>query len=230
MRIPHGTNLKAAIVEGNTKLVDEIVLEVSESDGRTATADLLLDLLQRSSGPFLRNAISASLRLSCLDNFFSIGDRIRVGRASISALIHRDKDAILSQSPEYLLKCAKETGGDSLDRILDEYFSGILKLPASPVPENLSAIVSAIYKFSHDRRRFASLLNNKFQTWAERPDGLAVLETLADLSKLPEPEKLPSDSVVTKILEGLVHVNSTFVESDIIRRKLIFANWKKEIA
>jgi len=229
VRIPRGTELKTAIIEGNAKVIDEIAAGISGSDARMATADLLLDLLNKSTGLFLRSAISAGLRLCSLKDFFPPSELARVGRVLLGSLLYRDKSAVLLQMPDSLLRCAKETGGDYLAEILDEYFDAIEKLPqSSPVPENLSAIVSAIYEFSPDRPRFASLLNLRFLVWSATTRGLAVLEGLRELGKLPAEEKIPNDLVLVQILDNLG--SDKFDDADVARRTVLFANWSNGIA
>jgi hypothetical protein len=228
IRIPRGTELKTAIVEGNVKLVDEIASAIGEGGERIA--DLLLDLLNRTTGTFLRNTIGAALKLYYLESLFSPSERMRVGRELLRMLISEDRAAILSYPAPELLRCAEETGAGYASRILDEYYSGIETLASTPIPDNLSAIVLAIFKFSTDRARFAKLLNEKFAIWSEFPEGLAVLDNLDELNKLPEQEKIPSHVVVLRILRGLGHDSTKFAESDVTRRKLLFANLKGSIA
>ena len=226
VRIERGTELKTAIIEGNGKLIGEIAPGIAEGDARTATADLLLDLLDRTSaGPFLRNAISAALELYCLDGFFSPSERVRVGRGLLRALIYKDKAGVLSQTPGGLLQCASEAAGDYLARVLDEYYRELEKVA---LPENLVGIVMALYKFSPDRPRFAALLNGRFEAWSDSREGLSALDQLSELSKLPKDEKIPGANVVARVLSAFS--TSELGEFGIARRKLLFTNWSENIA
>jgi hypothetical protein len=183
-------------------------------------------LLNRSSsGPFLRNAISAALGLYCLDGFFSPSERTRVGRGLLRALIYKDKAGVLLQTPNGLLHCAKETAGDYLAKVLDEYYGA---LERGPFPENLVAIVMALYKFSPDRPRFAALLNGRFEAWSDSREGLSALDQLSELSKLPKDEKIPGEKVVATVLRAFS--TSELGELGIARRKLLFTNWSEKIA
>lgn len=230
VRIPRGTELKTAVIEGNAKLIDEIASSITDGDARMATADLLIDLLKRSTGPFLRSAISAALRLYCLDGFFSPNEEKRVGRESLRALLYRDKAAILSQAPGEVLRCARECDGTYLANALDEYYGAIEKLPQSPVPENLGPVVLALYSLSSSRQRFAKLLNGKFEVWSDSPQGLAVLDELSEISGVPEDQRVPNDIVLSRILSNLEAGSAKFGGADVARRKIVFANWTEAVA
>jgi KAP family P-loop domain len=229
VRVPRGTELKTAVIEGSTQVIEEIASHITEPEAKVATADLLLDLLGRSTGPFLRNVISAGLKLYCFEGFFSRAEKLRVGREVIRALRYRASLTLLSLSPDELLRCASEVGSAYLEGILQDYYDALEKLPQSSIPENSAAIVLALYKFATDRKRFASLLNGKLESWSDSPQGLAVLDDLSSLNSFPRDEKIPTVPVVLRILRTLEEGASKFVPADAIRRKILFANWEKEI-
>lgn len=229
VKVPRGTELKTAVIEGKTSILDEIAKGITDSAARTATADLLLDLLNRSTERFLQRAITGTLRLYCVGNVFSPDDKQRVAVAVINGLLYRDTMGILTQPPDQVLACAGDAGQNRLEGVLARYFDSIQKLQVPSPPPNILILVSSLYQFPGERKRFAGLLNAKFAEWSGTREGISALENMTIPRDLPPDERIPSDEVVKKIL-GATVPQVAELGNNVIRRKILFVNWKQEYA
>jgi hypothetical protein len=230
VRIPRGTELKTAIVEGNEKAIEEIALQIQEQGARTATAELVIDLLHRRSGPFLTNSISAGLTLYHTERFFPAQDRSRLGRVLLEGLLYKSQAKILAYKAEQVLGCAKAQGSTKLNEALDAYAKAINGLPLPEPPDNIVNIVSAIYDFSPEKSTFASILNGKFEHWVTTGNGVAALDKLSALNSLPREEKIPNHNVVLVILNSMTAGIQQVPPEYAVRRAVLFANWEPDFA
>lgn len=227
VKVPRGTELKTAVIEGKTNILDEIAKGITDSAARTATADLLLDLLNRSTERFLQRAITGTLRLYCVGNVFSPDDKQRVAPAVISALLYRDKMGILTQPPDQVLTCAEDAGQFRLDSVFTKYFESIQALQSQSPPANILTLVSSLYRFPSQRKRFAGLLNAKFAEWTGTREGIVALDSLSVPADVQPDEKIPSEEVVKKVLAATVP-QPPELGNNVVRRKILFANWRQE--
>ena len=229
VKVPRGTELKTAVIEGKTNILDEIAKGITDNAARTATADLLLDLLNRSTERFLQRAITGTLRLYCVGNVFSADDKQRVAPAVISALLYRDGTGILTQAPDQVLTCAEDAGQARLDAVFTKYFESLQALKSPTPPTNILTLVSSLYRFSSQRKRFSSLLNAKFAEWIGTREGIVALDSVSMPPDVHADEKIPSGEVVKKILAATVPQQAE-LDNNLVRRKLLFANWEQEYA
>ena len=98
VRIPRGTEFTTAVIEGNTSVLDDIVREIVDPESKTATADLLVDLLRQGRDRFLHRSISAALRLYTKPAFFAPQDRRRLAECLTYSVCFTDSVGILKQS------------------------------------------------------------------------------------------------------------------------------------
>jgi hypothetical protein len=228
-RVARGSELNTAIAIADTRVIEEIVALADGSDARVAVADLICDLLERSKGLFLRNTITAAIDLYSQDSFFGHHDKIRVGRKLLHALMYRDVMGILLCEPEKLLRCAQEAEGDFLKEILDHYHKALSTLSENQMPDNLGAIARALLRYSPEPSRFSGLLNKKLEAWSDSSDGLAVIDGLLDLPRASESEAVPNSALLKRIVSKLGDGTDGVGKNDIIRRKLIYADWSADI-
>jgi len=228
LKVPRGTELKTAVIEGHIGLIDEIAKGITDNLTGTATADLLLDQMTRSSGPFLQRSIEATLRICYGAKVFSQDDTKRVASALIQALLYRDTAGIFTQRPDYVLTSA-EDAGNHLEEVLTKYYRSVHELDLAYPPEDTLTLISALYRFEAHRKGFADLFNEKFATWIVSTHGLATLEGVNMPSDLPLDEQIPSEDVVGKILAG-VSPQTSELSKNLIRRKILFKHWKDEYA
>lgn len=229
IKVPRGTELRTALIEGKTSILDEIGKGITDSAARTATADLLLDLLNRSRERFLQRAIMGTLRLYCVSNVFSPDDKQRLAPAVISALLYRDTMGILTQAPDQVLTCAEDAGQNRADLVFTKYFESIQALKSPSPPANILTLVSTLYRFPSQRKRFSSLLNAKFVDWIGTREGIVALDGIRVPPDLQSDEKIPSVEVVKKILAATVPQPSE-LDNNLVRRKILFADWEQEYA
>jgi len=229
VRIPRGGELKTALIEGNSNLIDEIAQGITDNTAKTATADLLIDVLKRSTHLFLQNSVSGTLRLYSVAKLFTPADRRRVASAVTSALVYNDSVDILTQVPEHVLACAENSGGPRQDLIFTKYYGSIEKLDTLYPPANVTSFVKSLYEFASERKRFSDLLNSKFAGWISSGEGLTALDSLSMWHDLPTDEKIPSPD-----LAGRVLADTSATEGDltnhILRRKILFENWNPKYA
>ena len=227
VKVPRGTELKTAVIEGKASILDEIAKGITDNAARTATADLLLDLLNRSTERFLQRAITGTLRLYCVGNVFSPDDKQRVAPAVISALLYRDRMGILTQPPDQVLACAEDAGQIRLDAVFTKYFESIQALQSQAPPANILTLVSSLYRFPSQRKRFAGLLNAKFAGWTGTREGIVALDSLSVPADVQPDETIPSEEVVKKVLAATVP-QPPELGNNVVRRKILFANWRQE--
>jgi hypothetical protein len=226
VKIPRGTELKAAIIGGTSGVIDEITKGITDEAARTATADLLVDLLNRSTGRFLRFSITGALKLYN-SNLFSQGDGKRVASTVSSALLHRDTVGILVQPPDAVLRSAEESGTVRLSEMLNKYESAISDLKTPSPPTNILQLISSIYRFPSERSRFAALFNSKFEAWIRTQEGITALEKLDLPPDLTPQERIPSRELADKIL-GAIIPEAAETSNNEIRRKILFAAWSED--
>ena len=227
VKVPRGTELKTAVIEGKTNILDEIAKGITDSAARTAAADLLLDLLNRSTERFLQRAITGTLRLYSVGNVFSPDDKQRIAPAVISALLYRDTMGILTQAPDQVLMCAEDAGQSRLDAVFTKYFESIQALQSQSPPANILTLVSSLYRFPSQRKRFAGVLNTKFAEWSGTREGIVALDSLGMPADVQPDDKIPSEEVVKKVLAATVPQPAE-LGNNVIRRKILFANWRQE--
>jgi len=230
VKIPRGTELKTAVIAGNMALLDEIGRGIAEPDARTATADLLLDLLNRSKDRFLQRTIASALRFYAIPDFFSPDDKGRLADAVTSNLRYRDTIGILSQASDQVLLCAQDAGKERLEAILNRFVLAISKLDATSPPANLNTIVSDLYGYPSVRKSLAYQINHKCQvSWCQKREGLEFIDKIKIPEGLPEDEIIPSEAVV-KTISSIISTQPPELDNNIIRRNIVFARWKDEYA
>jgi hypothetical protein len=234
IKVPRGRELKTAVIEGNDGLVDEIANGITDGAAQTATTDLLLDLLKRSSGPFLHRSVAGSLRICFGVKKFSVAEAKRMATAITYALLYRDGVDLLLLPPDLMLSCAELATPSRLAEILKKYFDEIEGLKTSTPPKNLFTLVASIYQFPNERKRFSALFNAKFEDWIQSREGIETLESLSIPPELPSDERIPSEVVVSKVLSGIpgdtLIPQLPDIEGDTIRRKILLANWHEGLA
>lgn len=228
VKIPRGTELKAAIIGGTLGAIDEIAKGINDSEARTATADLLVDLLNKSTGRFLQRSITGALKLYDA-HMFSQADGKRVANSVSSALLHRDTTGILTQQPGPVLRCAEEYGSTRLSEVLDKYHNAISELKAQSPPPTILALISSIYRFQNERSRFAILFNSKFDGWIKTQEGITALEKLDVPPDLNPDERIPSKELAGKILDATIPEVAETSNNE-IRRTILYSTWSDDYA
>jgi hypothetical protein len=225
-KVPRGTELRNAVIEGDAKLIEEIVKGIEDSAAKTATADLLIDLISQNQGTFLQRAIAGSLAI-CFGYKLLGPDTRRVSIAVANAILYQERMFVLAQQPDLVLDCALAAERKNL--ILERFAEEIGRLKNAAPPANIIALITGLYRFPEIRLRFAALFNEKYTKWVETQDGLLTLEALNMPLEIEETEKIPSLPVVLKVLEGMVPDVSNFPNNK-TRRSILFANWDDQCA
>ena len=220
-KVPRGIELRNAVIEGNAKLIEEITKGIEDSSAKTATADLLIDLISQNRGPFLQRAIAGSLSI-CFGYKLLGPDTKRVSIAITNAILYQEKMFVLVQQPNLVLDCA--VAADREDLIVEKFFGEITGFANPAPPINIHALIAALYRLPDRRLRLAELFNEKFMKWVDTQDGLIALESLRIPFEIEDSEKIPSFPVVTKVLEMMIPQFSD-VPNNTIRRSIVFANW-----
>ncbi|WP_158943151.1 P-loop NTPase fold protein [Granulicella sp. S190] len=224
IKIPRGSELGTALIEGQPALIDEIAAGIVDPTERVATADLVVDQLNRTTRRFLQRTIMGTLRLYCVAKVFSASDSKRVASAVTNALLHRDTMGVLTQETNQLLTCAQEAGQDQFTNIMKMYETAIKLLQLPSPPDYFVALVTAIYRFPEYRIQFADLFNDKFASWSGTKEGLNAIEQLRLDPDLDTRVTIPSQSLLQKILTGTVP-GLFDVDNNTVRRSILFANW-----
>jgi hypothetical protein len=228
-RAPKGTELKNAIIDGNYQLVDEITGSIKESGGRTAVADLLLDVIKRSQGPFLQRAVSGSLRICFHTALFSSDDEARVAKACIAALLYHEGTPLLPQNPDQVIKSAIVAGEPYATEIFPRYLKELRDLSTPAPPLEIRGLVSAIYAYPEQRVPFASVFNEHFKTWVKTRDGLMALDSLVMPEGVLKSEIIPALPVLEIVLDSTTP-EAVELENNVIRRRILYSNWSADFA
>lgn len=229
VRIPRGTEFTTAVIEGNTSVLDDIVREIVDPESKTATADLLVDLLRQGRDRFLHRSISAALRLYTKPAFFAPQDRRRLAECLTYSVCFTDSVGILKQSSAELLPCARDVGSERFSEILDKYLRDIRGLGTFAPPEDFGLIISDLYPIEKTRRELANAVNGKSASWCTRSEGIEFISRVVTPPGIEAADVIPSDSVVQTILSHMAPQES---ETSINKLKLqiISSHWKVEYA
>jgi hypothetical protein len=227
-KVPRGTELKAAVLEGNDRLIDEISEGITDAVAKTAAADLLLDLVSRSEDTFLERSITGSLRMGLVNKVFAPEDEVRVARGVTEALIYSGIP-VLNQPPDHLLKWAKIAGKAQVTAVLRRYSNELKGSNLTSPRQNINNLVSSLYQFSEDRKEFAVILNDNFARWVSTREGLVALEGLDIPLNLPADERIPSERVAKGILDAVVPEVAE-IANNVIRRTILFKCWDDKYA
>lgn len=226
-KVPRGTELREAVIAGDEKIIDGVVAEINDTVAKTAVADLLVDLISRSKETFLQHSISGALRICFISKLLASDDTKRVASAITNAFLF-EKVPVLAQQPELVLDCAEAAGKTSL--ILQKFDDEASQYRLPTPPGNVNALIASLYRFKETRGRFASIFNRLYESWVEF--GGDALNTLSSL-RLPDDcsaeDKIPSNKVLARVLEGL-KPDASQLHDDTVRRSILFASWSDEFA
>jgi hypothetical protein len=97
--------------------------------------------------------------------------------------------------------------------VFTKYFESLQALKSPAPPTNILTLVSSLYRFSPQRKRFSSLLNAKFAEWIGTREGIVALDSVSMPPDVQADEKIPSEEVVKKILAATVRPSAENAES-----------------
>lgn len=228
-RIPRGFELKNSIVQGDESATEEIVKGISTDEARGSLAQLLFDLLDKTTDTFLKNAITASLRWCFREGLFAPADRSRIASTVSQSLVYNDEQKVLQQSASQALECAQSTGSDYVGKLVSKYERELsnLEQPTDSLPDT----VNALYQVAEHPSSLSDILNKKFDLWIGTEKGLALLLQILPPEKLEGGQKLPSLSLVGKIASAIsFEAPDAPLALNTLRKQVIFKNWDLSVA
>jgi hypothetical protein len=171
-RIPHGFELKNAILLGDTAKIDEVVSAIQSEDARLSLGNLIVDLLEKMDDSFLKNAISATFQIYQKEGAFVQADRERVASSAGYALLHRGSQKALAQNALSALQCVRDARGPYAEELWEKYLAEIDA--ADEPPDNLPALTQTLYEFGENRNTegLSVALNKRFEAWTAGGRGL----------------------------------------------------------
>ncbi len=220
VKMPRGTEYKTAVIEGNTSLQEAIISQVTTLEGKVAVADLLLDLVKKSKGRFLHNAIDASLRVYRRRDFFEDPSAGPVRRTILSHILYRDATNVVTYDADSVMDCAKDAGAGTTEKILIKYQKDLKGLDGGEPPQGIKSVIETLYQFQRTRVLFASILNEKLAQWTSRRSGLQLLKELKLPNDLNVEEKIPN-AWLTEIVAQNVTLDVSQLANDGLRLGII---------
>ena len=176
--IPRGFELKRCIVQGIGSTAEEIVKEITTDGQRDKLAELLIDLLDKSTATFRKNTISISLALRRISGLFTPANQSSLAQKTSWLLVYDDEQKVFHQDAALALECAQSAGGIYLAKLAAKYEGELAA--AKSLPDNIVPTVNALYRFTPDANSLSSALNKQFTPEVEvdqiRLDALAGFE------------------------------------------------------
>jgi len=228
-RIQGGFDLKNSIVRGDAASVESASKGVSTDQARSALADLLLDLLAKTTDTFLKNTVSSSLEFYAKGGFLLASDKPRLARSICQALIYDEGQKALQQRAASALQCAKDAGGGFPNDLLAKYRKELGELD-QPV-DGIEETINALYEHENEPQLLSAVLNKKFDQWVGTDKGLSILTKLRLPKELKPSNVVPSAPVREKIA-ALISTdnNPTAQAANDIRKEILFRHWDKQAA
>jgi hypothetical protein len=231
-RIPRGFELKNSIVQGDETGVEETLKGISTEQSRMALAELLIDLLGKTTEMFLKNTISVSLNCYSNEDLLAPSDKPRIARALSHALDYDQGQRVLQQRASYALQCATDAGGDFLRDLLHKYQWEIQGLDQPP--EGLEETINALYQHMSQPSALSALLNKKVEHWMGGVTGdkeISLLTKIQLPKDLKKEDIVPSQPLLKKIAATIAPDDTpTSLAGNNLRRQVLFKNWDIQVA
>jgi KAP-like P-loop domain-containing protein len=228
-KIPRGWELKNSVVQGDKGTIDEILKEVSTDAIRSALAELLIDLLDKTTDTFLKNTIAAALTCYFTEGMVAVADKPRLARDISHALVYREDQRVLQLQAQQTLQCATDAGGTLGSDLFEKYQRELAELEQPP--DGMEETINTLFQKATKKRPISEILNKKFEQWCGTDRGLSILTKVQSPSDLKIEERLPSYAVLEKIAVAVSpDAMPAALNGNLLRKQILFKYWDERLS
>jgi hypothetical protein len=228
-KIPRGWELKNSVVQGDQVAIEEILKLISTDHVRSALNELLIDLLDKTTDTFLKNAISASLACYFKEALIPDGDKLQLARKISHALIYDAGQKALQQRATQALQCAADVGETVTEDLLEKYQKELAEIDQSP--EGLEETINVVYERNPKPAPLSVVLNRRFEQWVGTDTGLILLSKLQVPSEKTQQERFPSKANLERIVGAISpELSPIAARSNNLRKQVLLKYWNGEFA
>jgi hypothetical protein len=228
-RIPRGVELETALIQGDLAIVRMILTEIQLDSQRMAVTDLIADKLRDSKAFFLQNSIAVALLAEDIPSFVPDGKHQAIGARAISLLISDEYQRVLVQDAGRLIRVAQKFRPSGMPLLLEKYAAELrfVKVDSNFV-KGVPELIETLYSVKEWRETLGPILNERMTGWNETISGLEATATIRMPDDVSESAYVPSKEVVRAI--AVVPIDSSTIETNLIRRRVAFAHWNDEFS
>ncbi len=228
-KIPRGWELKNSVVQGDQVAVEEILKLINTDSARSALTELLIDLLDKTTDTFLKNAISASLACYFREDLVPETDKPRLAKKISHSMTYEAGQKVLQHRAAHALQCAADAGGTLLEDLLEKYQKELGELD-QPF-EGLEDTINALYRRTTRRASLSAVLNKQFEQWIGTDKGLTLLTKLQLPSEIKQEEGVPSKANLERIATAISpESTSGALSTNSLRKQVLLKYWNNELA
>ena len=228
-RIPRGVELETALIQGDLAIVRMILTEIQLDSQRMAVTDLIADKLRDSKAFFLQNSIAVALLAEDIPSFVPDGKHQAIGARAISLLISDEYQRVLVQDAGRLIRVAQKFRPSGMPLLLEKYAAELrfVKVDSNFI-KGVPELIETLYSVKEWRETLGPILNERMTGWNETISGLEATATIRMPDDVSESAYVPSKEVVRAI--AVVPIDSSTIETNLIRRRVAFAHWNDEFS